>query len=231
MTRRPRLLDLFCKAGGCSVGYHRAGFDVVGIDHEPQKHYPFEFHRLDWREGLARFAGEVDVIHASPPCQAYSITNNMPNVSSAVHPDMVADVRRALEASGKLWVIENVLGAPLHCAALVCGLALGLGVKRHRYFEANIFLFGTTCPPGHKASFLTIFGNDVLERTGGKTWVTVCGGGAPAHKDGRRRATVAVARVAMGIDWMTRDELSQAIPPAYTEFIGRQLIRAIEGAS
>ncbi len=222
---RPLLLDLFCGAGGCAVGYHRAGFDVIGVDRKPQPRYPFPMVVADALQppfDLTRF----DAIHASPPCQAYSRTKNIGN--AATHPDLVAATREMLESSGRIWVIENVVGAPLRCPATVCGLALGLGVKRHRLFESNAFLWSTTCPLGHRGDYLSIFGHGAQEKVGGKGWVTVYGGGAPRTADNRRRASAALAAIAMGIDWMNRNELSQAIPPAYTEWIGLQLLDILE---
>jgi DNA (cytosine-5)-methyltransferase 1 len=224
---RPRLLDLFCKAGGASMGYHRAGFDVTGVDHEEQPRYPFPFVLADALEYVREHGREYDVIHASPPCQRYSQASRITG-NPERHPDLVEPVRQALAASGRLWVIENVPGAPLYFSALVCGLALGCGVKRHRLFESNVFLFGTTCPPGHRGDFISVFGPGSAQRVGGKGWVSVHGGGAPAKADRRRRADAELARRALGIDWMTRDELSQAIPPPYTEFIGKQLFAASE---
>lgn len=209
MLRRPRLLDLFSGAGGCAVGYHRAGFDVLGVDNRPQPRYPFAFVRGDALEFVARYGDSFDAIHASPPYQRYSQCARISGNAES-HPDLIAPVRELLIASGKHYVIENVPGAPLVCPALVCGLTLQCGVKRHRLFESNIFLFGTVCPTGHRGDYLSVFG-----------------GGAPAKADNRRRASAELARVAMGIDWMTRDELSQSIPPVYTCFIGTQLFRAI----
>lgn len=225
---KPRLLDLFCGAGGCSMGYHRAGFEVVGIDHKPQPRYPFEFVQADALEYLVAHGREFDVIHASPPCQRYSTGTRVWRGRASNHPDLVGEVRNLLVATGRQWVIENVEGAPLSSPALICGLALGLGVKRHRLFESPILLFGTVCPAGHRGDYLSIFGHGAQEKVGGKGWVTVYGGGAPRTADRRRRANAELSRQAMGIDWMNRDELSQAIPPAYTEFIGRQLFRALE---
>lgn len=207
------------------MGYHRAGFKVVGVDHRPQPRFPFEFHQADALEYLAEHGAKYDAIHASPPCQRYSVAANIAGGDN--HPDLIGLTRQALEEAGKLWVIENVPGSPLRFPALVCGLGLGLGVKRHRLFESSIFLFGTVCPEGHKGDYLSVFGHGAQEKVGGKGWVTVYGGGAPKTADKRRRASAALAREAMGIDWMTRDELSQAIPPAYCHFIGKQLMNAI----
>lgn len=143
------------------------------------------------------------------------------------HPDLVDDTRTLLGATGKPWVIENVPGSPLRYPAQLCGLALGLNVKRHRLFEASFLLFGTPCPRGHRGNWITIFGHDGTIRRERKRWVTVFGGGAPKVPDNRRRATMEQRQEAMGIDWMTRYELSLAIPPAYTEFVGRQLIEVV----
>lgn len=195
------------------------------MDHKPQPRYPFAFVRGDALRPPFDLR-DFDVIHASPPCQRYSQTANFTKEAD-LHPDLVAPTRDLLVASGKPWVIENVPGAPLYFSALICGLALGCGVKRHRYFESNVMLFGTTCPEGHRGDFISVFGHGSASLVGGKGWVSVHGGGAPAKPDRRRRADAELARKAMGIDWMNRNELSQAIPPAYTEFIGRQLMLVI----
>jgi DNA (cytosine-5)-methyltransferase 1 len=206
---RPRLLDLFCGAGGCAMGYHRAGFDVVGVDIKPQKRYPFTMVVADALTPPFDLR-EFDAIHASPPCQQFSVAKRLNKKCN--HADLLAPTRHLLESSGRLWVIENVPGAPLIAPALLCGLAFGLNVKRHRLFESNVMLFGTVCPKGHRGN-----------------WVTVYGGGAPAVPDNRRRANLVQRKEAMGIDWMGRDEMSLAIPPAYTEYIGNQLMRIIGG--
>jgi DNA (cytosine-5)-methyltransferase 1 len=222
----PRLLDLFCGGGGAGVGYHRAGFDVVGVDCVPQPRYPFPFIQADALEYLTEHGREYDAIHASPPCQAYSVAANIHGARN--HPRLIEPVRNLLIAIGKTYVIENVPGAPLHFPVTVCGLALHLGVKRHRIFESNVLLFGTTCPDGHRGDYLSVFGHGAQEKVGGKGWVTVYGGGAPKTADRRRRANSELARAAMGIDWMTRDELAQAIPPAYTHHLGRQLRQILD---
>lgn len=215
---RPRLLDLFCGAGGCAVGYHRAGFDVVGVDIKPQPRYPFRFVRGDALKppfDLRSF----DVVHASPPCQAYSAANNIHGRKD--HPQLIEEVRKMLQARANIWVIENVERSPLWFPATVCGLALGLGVRRHRLFEASHLLFGTGCGD-HTQDFVIVFGGGARGRA---HQTGVAKGGDPVI----HRPTIPLARAkeAMGIDWMTRSELSQAIPPAYTEFIGRQLIGAL----
>jgi DNA (cytosine-5)-methyltransferase 1 len=216
-----KLLDLFCGAGGCAMGYHRVGFDeIVGVDIQPQPHYPFRFVQEDALEYLQRHGDEFDVIHASPPCQAYSAANNIHG--STDHPDLIAVTRHLLQKNGKPWVIENVERAPLFYPALVCGLALGLGVRRHRLFESSHFLFGSGCG-NHKQDYAIVFGGSAR----GRAHVTgrAKGGGPVLH---RPTLPLARAKQAMGIDWMNRKELSQAIPPAYTEFIGKQLLRILE---
>lgn len=203
------------------MGYHRAGFtEIVGVDIKPQPRYPFEFIQGDALEFLKQHGGEYDVIHASPPCQAYSAANNIHGRKD--HPDLIEPTRRLLMSIGKPWVIENVERSPLLYPTLICGLALGLGVRRHRLFESDRLFFGTGCGD-HRQDYASVFGGGARGR---------------AHQTGRtakggpitRRPTLPLSRAkaAMGIDWMTRDELSQAIPPAYTEFIGRQLLAQLE---
>jgi DNA (cytosine-5)-methyltransferase 1 len=205
---RPRLLDLFCCAGGAAVGYHRAGFDVVGVDIEPQPRYPFDFHHAD---AMTFPLDGFDVIHASPPCQAYSSTRH---THSNEHPMLVDAVRARLAAFGLPWVIENVEGAPMRNALTLCGTEFGLRsgdrwLRRHRLFESSIWLMGAG---GCNCSRRLIGG--VYGHAGG-------GGGAMARgfKLDKTRSLEA-----MGTPWMNRREVSQAIPPAYTEFIGEQLI-------
>jgi DNA (cytosine-5)-methyltransferase 1 len=207
----PRLLDLFCGAGGAAVGYHRAGFEVVGVDHRPQPRYPFTFVRADALRPPFDLR-DFDAIHASPPCQAYSAANNVHGRTD--HPDLIGPVRDLLAASGRLYVIENVPGSPLRGAAEVCGLALRLGVRRHRWFESNVLLLGTDCGD-HRQDYASVFGHGARGRT------------HVPGRTGRPSLSLARAKAGMGIDWMTRAELSQAIPPAYTAFIGKQLLRVL----
>ena len=211
--KRPRLLDTFCGAGGCSVGYHRAGFDVVGVDNRPQKNYPFEFHLGDALEFIAEHGREFDVIHASPPCQAYSTTKSLHDNE---HPDLVGPTRTALRATGKPYIIENVPGAPLFNYVMLCGTMFGLGVIRHRLFECKPAIFfspqscnhaGKTAPS--KGEYHSLDGYDFI----------TCAG---------HNFQAGAGRKAMDIDWMTRDELAQAIPPAYTQYIGERLLRLLE---
>jgi DNA (cytosine-5)-methyltransferase 1 len=227
-----KLLDLFCGAGGAAMGYHRAGFDVVGVDIAPQKHYPFEFHQADALEYLAEHGVEFSAIHASPPCQAFSDLRHMPNHHD--HVSLIEPVRRLLIASGRPFVIENVEGAPLFDPVVLCGTMFGLGVKdanaelwRHRQFEINWPRF-LVPPCNHRAKsrVIGVYGGHGRDR---RRVITVVGHtGGSSNRDGCQQFTVAQRAEAMGIDWMTGAELSQAIPPAYTEFIGRQLMQYLE---
>ena len=198
-----RLLDLFCGSGGAGMGYSRAGFEVVGVDLYPQKHYPFEFHQADALEYLAQHGAEFDIIHASPPCQRYS--EGTPMRSRNKHPDLIAKTRKALQNSGKPYVIENVDGARflLHEPFLLCGTMFGLRVFRHRWFEApELSIISPGCQHGFHP-------------------VVISGS---AH--GRGEAKIPDMIAALGVHWMkVRSEVRQAIPPAYTEFIGKQLLQ------
>lgn len=209
---RPRLLDLFCGAGGCSVGYHRAGFDVVGVDIKPQPRYPFAFVQADALEYVAKHGHEFDAIHASPPCQAYSVTANMSWVGE--YPKLIDPLRALLLAAQRPYVIENVPGAPLDGITL-CGTMFGLKLFRHRIFETSWFMFGIPHTPH-------------TEQVGRNGFVCMAGHGDSGR--GRIPAdhrSVQSWKRAAQIEWMTRDELSQAIPPAYTEYIGRHLMEVL----
>ncbi|MCE5324915.1 MAG: DNA cytosine methyltransferase [Planctomycetaceae bacterium] len=172
-----RLLDLFCKAGGAAMGYHRAGFEVVGVDIEKQPRYPFEFHQGDALEYLAARGHEFDAIHASPPCQRHSnLTRRWGRNSS--HPDRIADVRKGLMRTGKPYVIENVVGAPLCNAIMLCGSMFGLGaagfyLERHRLFESNVMLW-TRGECRHKGPALPVYGHTggsaIVGRSSSRAW-------------------------------------------------------------
>jgi DNA (cytosine-5)-methyltransferase 1 len=208
-----RLLDLFSGAGGAAMGYHRAGFEVVGVDIKPQKHYPFEFHQADALEYLREHGQEFDAIHASPPCQRYSIATKCRGQALCdSHPDLTSAVRKALIDTGRIYVIENVILAPLANVIMLCGTMFGLRVLRHRHFESNAYLW----MPEHRkhpCGSLTNAHRKYLR--GDSPFVCIAG-----HNFAREEGATA-----MGIDWMgSRRELSQAIPPAYTEFIGKQLV-------
>ncbi len=190
---RPRILDIFCGAGGCSVGYHQAGFDVVGVDLHPQPRYPFAFVQADALEYLATadLTG-LDAIHASPPCQAYAgVTAWRGNRDN--HPDLVAETRRLLWLTGLPWVIENVPEAPIRPDLLLCGSQFGLAVKRHRAFETSWKAYSLIQPCRHR-NLLPFM-----------------------HKGERAYAD------ALGCGWMTNKEGRQAIPPAYTAHVGALL--------
>jgi DNA (cytosine-5)-methyltransferase 1 len=205
-----RLLDLFCGAGGAAVGYHRAGFEVVGVDIKPQPHYPFEFHQAD---AMAYPLDGFDVIHASPPCQHYSACRTMNSCQGKSYPDLIDGTRKRLIETEKPYVIENVEGAPLKNYMILCGsMFKGLRVYRHRLFECNPVCVFPPATCSHRYGLQKHFaGYHTLK---GDNFITCVGHNFKA----------ADGRIAMGIDWMTRDELSQAIPPAYTEWIGRQLM-------
>lgn len=210
-----RLLDLFCGAGGAAMGYYRAGFaEIVGVDNRPQKRYPFEFVQADALEYVAMHGHKFDMIHASPPCQAYSISTN--NGCHKDAPKLIPIVRQYLKKTGRPYIIENVYGAPLEAAIQICGASFGLGVSgfdlnRHRYFECSIFVLSPPCQH-RRGKTIGIYGN------GTNSW----------HRSKFGRGiTIAEKRRAMGIPWMTGNELSQAIPPAYTEWLGQQILGAL----
>ncbi len=188
------------------MGLHRAGFEVVGVDINPQKNYPFEFRQGDALE--ADTAG-FDFIWASPPCQAYALAAKSQRNAGKVYPDLVVPVRKKLLASGAPWIIENVIGAPIRVDALLCGSMFGLRLIRHRIFETSHRDLIMTPPCQHPELAVCVVGH------GTPTWVR--------EKNGGKCFTIKDFRAAMGIDWMNRGELSQAIPPAYSEFLARQL--------
>ena len=203
---RPRLLDLFCGAGGAAMGYHRAGFDVVGVDIAPQPNYPFTFHQAD---AMTWPLDGFDAIHASPPCQAYSVAAQSRRNAGHEYPDLLAATRDRLAATGIPWVIENVPGAPMRADIVLCGCQVGLALRRERWFETSWFAFGLLTPHYHPGPVLSVVGH------GTPSWVRRQLGYNP---------TIAQYRAAMGIGWMNRNELSLAIPPAYTEHVGHRLI-------
>jgi len=199
-----RLLDAYCGAGGAAMGYRRAGFEVVGVDITPQPRYPFEFHLGDAIEFIREHGREFDVIHASPPCQAYSRATAWRG-SRDSHPDLIAPTRRALLAAGRLYVIENVQEARalLHAPIMLCGTMFGLPIRRHRYFEVPALGLVLTPTCQHAP-------------------------GDYAHDHGGKQ-TEAQYRDAMGCQWMTVLEAREAIPPAYTEWLGRRIVHAVQG--
>lgn len=214
------LLDLFCGAGGAGEGYRRAGFDIVGVDSKKQPRYPGIFLKADALVDFHWILAEIQpvAIHASPPCQAYSKTRNATGATH--HPELIPPTRTLLRNSGLPWVIENVPGAPLDSPVVLCGTGFGLPVVatrdgerrrlyRHRLFECSFSVMAPPCAHTHPA--LGVYGQGPWDRKG-----DLRKGGYQGTKDERAQA--------MGIDWMTRDELSQAIPPIYTEHIGEALM-------
>ena len=218
---RPLLLDLFCGAGGCSEGYRRAGIDVVGVDINPQPRYRFPFVQGDALEALSDLiagdeittlygadyrVSEFSAIHASPCCQRYSEAT--PKALRENHPDLVGPVRLLLEQTDIPWVIENVPGSPLRADVILRGGQFGLDVDRERWFECSWPVFGLLPSPLHDGVILN----------------TMRSNHGPFVRKHGRVPTRAEIGLAMGIDWMRGDEIKQAIPPAYTEWIGRQLL-------
>lgn len=203
-----KLLDLFCCAGGAAQGYHLAGFDVVGVDIFPQPLYQDDFIQADVMELTLDFLRGFDAIHASPPCQAFTRARQ---IQGNAHPDYVDRVRGMLRRTGKPYIIENVEGAPLLAPVLLCGAMFpGLRTYRHRLFESNVALSAPPHPahivpttkmgrPPEPGKFMHVVGHFSGTREGGE---------------------------AMGINWMTREGLREAIPPAYTHHLGRQLMEA-----
>lgn len=197
------------------MGYYQAGFDVVGVDIKPQKHYPFEFIQADALEFIARHGKDFDVIHASPPCQKYARTKNL-KTSRKDHPDLIEPTRQALIATGKSYIIENVTGAPLINPVMLCGTMFGLGVIRHRLFECNPIIWWPPAPCQHEGKIVPMWWKSRQRALLSKKYKYI-------HVVGSS-FLMPEAKEAMGIDWMVRDEISQAIPPAYTHWIGEQLM-------
>lgn len=223
---RPRILDLFCCAGGAGAGYSDAGFDVFGVDIDPQPNYPFWFHQGDALEALNRLISggaivfrrglehrtirleDLDAIHASPPCQAFT---NAQRIQKNEHPDLLTPVRELLLEIGKPFVIENVVGAPLRNPILLCGPMFGLQTYRHRLFESNVNLNA----PGHEKHSIrqTKMGRAPVEGE----FMQIVGNFSGVDR----------GREVMGMPWASRNELSEAIPPAYTRHLGAQLLASL----
>jgi DNA (cytosine-5)-methyltransferase 1 len=230
---RPRLLDLFCGAGGCSVGYARAGFEVVGVDIAPQPNYPYEFHQAhaaellrDLLDAKSTWSGsqqrrmwllsDFDAIHASPPCQAHVkgfAAVNRARGRELGHTDLIAGIRELLIETSLPYVIENVEGAPLLNPVKLCGSSFGLAVQRHRLFESNVALMAPPCAHHlqREAKYPTNWRPNGEKRLAKVVQVYGNAAGTDLWPD------------AMGIYWMTTEELAEAIPPAYTEHVGGYL--------
>lgn len=214
----PLALDLFCGAGGAGMGLHRAGFDVIGVDIQPQRNYPFRFVQADALKppfSLTQF----DFVWASPPCQAFVSLRWMYNAKT--HADLIPPTRALLEKAGRPYVIENVMGAPIKGWVKLCGTMFGLGaedaeLRRHRLFETSFACLSPPCCHGKKARVIGVYGGHGRDRR---------------RKINTQDFSVDARREAMGIDWMTGAELSEAIPPAYSEFIGRAALKNAERAA
>jgi DNA (cytosine-5)-methyltransferase 1 len=215
---RPRLLDLFCGAGGAAMGYHRAGFDVVGVDIRAQPNYPFEFHQIDVLTMRGCALVSFDAVHASPPCQAY-IRSGMV-AKDGRHPKLIEPVRELLEQTGLPWVIENVPGSPIRPDAVLCGSMFGLNVRRHRWFEFSWAEPLLTLGCDHSRPVTGVYGHPHGK---GGAWRNGKRPMLPSDRETWSRE--------MGIDWMKPLELAEAIPPAYTELIGHQLMAHVRARS
>jgi len=216
-----RLLDLYCGAGGAGMGYHRAGFtEIVGVDIDPQPHYPFTFVQDDAIAYTIEHGREFDAVHASPPCQRYCVMTKHTSAAKRKAgtrtapdcPDLVAPTRRWISALNIPFVIENVPGSPLSDPILLCGSHFGLGVRRHRLFELHGFqLLQPACEHNLQGRVIGVYGH----------------AGGSSKRDGLSFGGVDTWREAMGIDWMTGKELAESIPPAYTEHIGKHLMEVL----
>lgn len=215
MTRF-RVLDLFCGAGGAAMGLYRAwpSAEIIGVDIAPQSRYPFQFIQADAMTFPLRGYG---FIWASPPCQGYSWTAHIHHCQQRPYPRLVEHLRKRLQAAKAHWVIENVVGAPLHHPVLLCGTMLSLPLRRHRLFETS-FSTGETPACQHGADYGVYAGK--VTKIGTRAAAYVAGSGRVHYRP--QTATKQEGQAAMGISWMSLAELSQAIPPAYSEWIARQ---------
>ena len=208
MNKKPKLLDLFCKAGGASMGLYNAGFDVEGVDKDPQPHYPFKFYQADALE----FPLEgYDGYWASPPCQKYSEIRKA-LWPDRIHPDLIAPTRERLLATGKHYIIENIAGAKRELIKPIrlCGSMFGLHsgefyLRRHRYFECTFDILLLPGPCSHIGLPLSVYGHP----------------GGSSCRDHQKFGQLSDWCIGMGIDWMTTEELAQAIPPVYSYVLGR----------
>lgn len=207
-----RALDLFCCAGGAAMGLHRAGFTVSGVDIKPQPRYPFDFVQMNALDALVGDLGQFALIWASPPCQQFCALRTREDLSG--YPDLIDPVRQRLLAHGIPFVIENVPGAPIRKDLMLCGSMFGLRSYRHRYFECSFPVVQPTHPK-HTVR-VNRRGENRREHWANGGFITITGD-----------VGTYCGPEAMGIDWMTGNEMSEAIPPAYAEYIGRAAIEHI----
>lgn len=229
---KPILLDLFCCAGGAGMGYSMAGFDVVGVDIKPQPHYPFpmvEFDAIWFMELLLegkqfRFKkdghikildiNDISAFHASPPCQAWTVAGNVARAKGKKYPELIDPIRKLLKETNSPYIIENVMKSPLDATLMLCGTMFGLDVIRHRYFESSFMLMN---PPFSCTHTKRVAKQGYAPKEGEYHCVT-------GHL-----SDIENAKKAMGIDWMVGKEIVEAIPPAYTEYIGGYLMKEVIG--
>jgi len=205
------MLDLFSGAGGAARGYQLAGFHVTGVDINPQPHYAGdEFHQAD---AMTFPLDGFDAIHASPPCQAFTAYRRRGAGVGDSYPDLIAATRERLKANGRPYVIENVERSPVRPTSMLCGSSFGLDVRRHRWFETSFPMLSAPCDHGWQRPRFPQATNRTAPRRTAEIGVW--------------RIPLATQQAAMGIDWMLLPELSQAVPPAFTQFIGEQLLAAI----
>lgn len=208
---KPLLLDTFCCQGGASVGYDRAGFDVVGVDINPQPRYPYEFHQGDALKFILENHERFAAFHASPPCQLHTKAQK---IMGNDHPDFIDATRAVFELIGKPWVIENVVGAPLRDPIMLCGPMFGLETYRHRLFESNVPLL----VPEHATHTVPTTKMGRTPREG--EFMHVVGNFSGVER----------GREVMGMPWANRDGLREAIPPLYATHVGKQLMAALVAA-
>jgi DNA (cytosine-5)-methyltransferase 1 len=221
---KPKLLDLYCKAGGCSAGYAKAGFEVIGVDINPQPNYPFKFIQANALETLKdeEFISQFSAIAASPPCQAHSKARGLSEARNGGkygnHLDLIPETRELLIKTGKPYIIENVAGAPLNNPLKLFGSQFkNLYTQRERWFESNIPLVE---PEEPRQKMKTLSAGNGIGEDGS---ISIVGNGGVRGLNSKQ-IRLYWGFAMGGIDWMTRDELAEAIPPAYTEFLGKQLI-------
>jgi len=217
-----KVLDLFCGGGGASMGYYQAGFEVIGIDIKKKRNYPFQLIKADvmkfLKETPQKWFEQFDLISASPPCQKYSRASNGASWGEVSKVDLIHDLRIELKRLNIPYVIENVEGSPLVNPIKLCGSMFGLKVRRHRIFETSfsIDLGEIKCQHKKQGKPIGVYGsmNDTVKGVCSKTGKTVYGGSTAK--------SIEEASMAMGIDWLGWSSLKEAIPPAYTKFIGQQ---------